>query len=596
MSNNNRTNYRNSKSKRCNSKKTKPYTIKRSNDLEVESKNTNDPNWYNRIPGLTNFVASIPFNVISNLPARVDSANSKASFVNPNICVTYHSLTSPLSATGTTNRDVTVNSITQRLYTLVRRANSGAKNYEPADLFRMIIAMAGVYARINFLMRTYGMANYYAASNRAFPNLLFKAMGIDYDSVKNNMPIMCSRINLLINRASVMKIPSGFPFVFRLATLYQNYFIDSGDLRDTIYIPMPGADGLFDINDAEELVYYVNSQHTGQPVRFPSKVAVTADQLLLDTENYVDRVLSSQDFGIMQGDLEKAFGDTNTIGLVSMPYDFTLPPIYDRTRLTQLRNADITAGLIVDVERPLSDAKYIGFDSKTGKAVGSYVEHERKYTYRHDPNTTNGKWPGNNGGSSTYTVDTRYLALDSDQLTPEWVLEATRLKSRYGVDSITGFRVFQVMPDEYLDALVDTAGQTETRDQLVQAFGTQIMTTWSTSGLEQYVEYCVDVYPNKSTYGNSAGVINDINLIPGRASNCNAVWDYSLLARVFRYLPMQVVRMAYYTRKTDANALREKKGSHDLVLCDAPIIQPITTLQLEQMSIAVWASLFSIDM
>lgn len=291
----------------------------------------NDPAWYASDPQLLRDAAQIPFNWNLGNSFSLHNDYDNKELVVPGIC----SIVLQPSIGVAENATSPVNVAAQAIYSYVRHANSGSRNYDAPDLMLYLTAMTSVYSYISFLTRSYAVALLYSSTNRYVPKSLFEAVGngsINYDKISKNLANFRYGINLLINKASAFAVPANMPIYLRSAFLYRDVYIEGTSPKNQMYCFAPKGfyqfrEHIKDVDDgAGHLVVNV----------LPGNMDV--DQLIDYGNSLIDPLLNSTNIGLIYGDILKAYG-SNTIKLSSIPEVVGFTPQTDIGVLEQIHNA-----------------------------------------------------------------------------------------------------------------------------------------------------------------------------------------------------------------------------------------------------------------
>lgn len=307
---------------------------------------TNDVKWYSNHPDLLNSVSHFLFDwPIGNLIAE----RTQGKLVEETEWFTQDSRYTNVPGVlgiwlkpslGYSNDTTSaLNLAATQLYTFVRHLNSGSANYDPNDLMLYIPAMASVYAMINFCERLYGTAQLYTQLNKYYPEAVFAAQYIDYNSVAMNLADFRYRLNLLIAKASSFAVPASIDYFKRQAFNFAGLYTEGDSIKDQTYLFIPHGVYVFgkDADGAGML------KMTRTPMAVPLDEGgdlVTANQLFDFIDNMINLLLAEEDFGIMNGDVLKAYGKDGILTLSFMPDNYTVFPVYDSNVLEQIRNSN----------------------------------------------------------------------------------------------------------------------------------------------------------------------------------------------------------------------------------------------------------------
>jgi len=292
----------------------------------------NDPAWYAKNPQLMKDAASLAFSNILGLPLRnltngIPYTDMDAYPTVPGIC-TLDYVTTPGIATGDSDA---INVAAFNLYSYVRHMNSGHSNYEAPDLMMYIMAMDEAYKYWSHLVRIYGIARLYSQQNRYYPKAMLRALGVDVNDIIRNLCNLRGYINYTRSRLLSMCVPSIFPFIERHMWLQKRIYRDSESPKAQSYMFISTKYRTFVEATGGTPAYLATTQ-------FPN-TSMTYSDLLTVMENIINPIVGSEDFGIMSGDIKKAFGLDNVYNIEEVPEDYVVESVYDREVLSQIENA-----------------------------------------------------------------------------------------------------------------------------------------------------------------------------------------------------------------------------------------------------------------
>lgn len=307
-----------------------------------------------------------------------------------------------------------INQLAMKLYVFVRHQNSGHANYEFADLFQALYSILSVNGIYGTLTRLYGTMLQYSVMNKYKAETLVKAQGFDYASFATHIPDLYSLIERLRSAFDTFPIPKKLPVADRQLWMTANVFKDTEDEKSPLwlfvqdyYYPVPNIDG-------EQIL-----SQTPWNGSMGSADDGTAD--FEDVENFVDDIISSfsehEDYGIIFGDILKAYGRENCAVLAKIPEDYTVSEVLDPNANLQLKNASV-----LDYN-PTNGLAKLYQDSDT---------HRLKFEFRV-------QWSdGPSVNSMVVPGDHTMLAFPKKDITPGDMLVATRLCSRWTTSIPTG--------------------------------------------------------------------------------------------------------------------------------------------------------------
>ena len=434
----------------------KPNTRYRKDDSdaqgEIESRGRagNHISWYVPDPNLLADSASIPFSYRTGDDLRVGltyqatppegginlaerpyiMSGVAAAYFTP----TYGDLSDSRSAGNVASTAV---------YSWIRHANSGSRNYDHVDLMLYMLAMDSVYMGILTLQRMVAAAMTYNRWSTYIPEALSTALGCgNFSELISNLPEARSRINAMILKATTLAVPQTFSIFDRHAYMCSSVYMDEPNDRAQYYVYVPRKLWKFTIgaNSAGEL----------RAVDFcKPKPDANWRRLFSIVEECLNALYGDEDAGIMSGDILKAYGEGQLVRLATMPQDVTLIPIYDHDMLVQFHNAVpwgdvigyntstevVAAPAIVQNNSDLTQGPFLVNQFKTD---GAFITPKTTT----DPYITVG-WP-----------------LDlHNEITPENVMLGTRLSTRVVLRSVDG----------------GTSGNTSVLDSYNSAFASEIV-------------------------------------------------------------------------------------------------------------------------
>lgn len=301
----------------------------------------NDPSWY--IPTDQNLkdVASFSYNFpagrdngrFENLTQVEDSTLIWYKVRHANFVPGIASLKLIPAVGEAIDETSSVNIAAINMYSAIRRANSGAKNYDAPDLMSVVLAVGQVYSMMSWLYRLYGYCNVFSTQNTYLPQALVEANGVDYTSIMNNMSDFRGRLNRLALQVNAINVPKGLPIFDRWFHIYEKCYADSTTPQAQIYQAVPA--GFFRRDDTTGELKLVD------PLDMAAGELVTYEELIIFATDMVNALLYSEDVGTISGDVLKAFGDGGVYRLPIIPEDYSvIPTVSDEIR-SQFENAVI---------------------------------------------------------------------------------------------------------------------------------------------------------------------------------------------------------------------------------------------------------------
>lgn len=292
---------------------------------------TNDPSWYNQDSSLARDSASIPFSYVVGNPVHL--GNDGIPWNRPGIMKLY--LTPTIGEASVPNSPINIAATAN--YSFIRHANSGHANYDAPDLMLYEIALASAYSYLNYLQRIYGLVTLYSTSNRYYPKALLQSDFVDFDDINNNLANFRYGINVFINKLAAFAVQGDMPYFKRQAFLYSNIYTQGDSAKSSLYYYTPYAFYQYALNtDGAGMLKLVLMATPTDTVKYPKTV-----KYLLDfANNLIDPILSSEDMGIMSGDILRAYGN-NILKVAPIPEYYPLVPVADLAVIEQMQNATV---------------------------------------------------------------------------------------------------------------------------------------------------------------------------------------------------------------------------------------------------------------
>lgn len=305
-----------------------------------ERKFSNDPSWYTSNAAIAQAAANMPFNIPAGSDFQIlgDTADDALSDDMNKSSATAGALVYDIAPAFGQYADVAspLNIASQALYSYVRHANSGSRNYDAPDLMTYVLAMTQVYSYINWMQRVYGAMTRYSTENRYFGEQLINAMHVNYHDLLGQMANFAFYINMLITKAAAFAVPESISLFKRQAFLYRDIFIESTSIKDQLYLYNPI--GFYMYNPE------ITPDHPTATLDFHTLTAddhyMTLSDIIAYGNNLIQPLLDSEDIGIASGDILKAYGN-NILHMVTFDQSYSIAPIYDSTILEQFKNATI---------------------------------------------------------------------------------------------------------------------------------------------------------------------------------------------------------------------------------------------------------------
>lgn len=325
--------------------------------LKSSSRSKNDPRWYGANPSLVRDAASFPFShpvgtrlsFHLDIPTGVTTQSSISRFTSvPGAIIMLYA---PVLG-GSTDAVSPINVAARALYSYVRHANSGARNYDSPDLMLYVYGMKDVYAYYASMVRLYGMMRLFTFYNRYLPKAIIEEMGWNYTDLASELADFRYYINLYAAKANALGVPANMTAVTRQTWLNQTVFTDSSNAKAQLYLWQQAF--YYQYVEAVEGPNYLKAV-TGPEIG-SEQISTTLATLRAFGDALLEPMLQSEDINIMSGDIIKAYGAENLYTLSPITEDYTTIPTYSAEVLSQIENSFfIPTGKIPDITQAISD-------------------------------------------------------------------------------------------------------------------------------------------------------------------------------------------------------------------------------------------------
>lgn len=425
----------------------------------------NDPAWYNLNKQMVVDAASISFKTPLMGKLVSDSLDITNCDVTRGSVVAFGTIPSigighsgAISAPSTPSNFATL--CAQNIYAWVRHANSGASNYEPADLMMYLFAMDAAYSFYAWGRSIYRLANSFSGDNLTLIKDLAVAMNIDVDDFRANIADFRWYLNSTATRLNALAVPSKFPYFNRHIWMFSNLFKDDDTSKSTVYAFYPEKIGVFEPTSGR--IQYL------APTQLLVSGNWTKDKFVSVMDKILTNLLAVEDIGIINGDIRKAYG-TDLFIVEETPVDDYIEPIYSAEVLSQISSATLVGSIKNDT---CDICQYLGTIYQ-----GTYVATGTPTVSQYYPQITI-------GDGSQYYRRSFFVNLYKDNPSPDDVMVATRLMAEYGYSTEaqkttrlvvgTGSEFITTATIVYYSGLTSSASKTSIYDY-ASRFGTVAM-------------------------------------------------------------------------------------------------------------------------
>lgn len=313
-----------------------------SKKVNMYQTNTNDWRWYAQSEQLLKDVASYSYGYALGskfklIEPNVNFPEASNPAQNANHCALPGILSVRLvpSVGYSDNPNSPINLCARNLYTFIRAANSGAKNYDSTDLMLYLVCMDSAYSYLAWMKRLYGIISVTNMENRYYPWAVTHAAGGNYSDLRLHLADFRAYINMFALRLASLCIPSHMSYLRRHQWIYEGIYLDDTAGKSQSYCFTPEGFHIFGLD----------KDRAGQAV-FTSFDAFGMDGTYDAIVRYGSAILNpilnnegEEDFNLIAGDILKAYGESGVYRAEMIGETYTVIPTYDINALGQIQNA-----------------------------------------------------------------------------------------------------------------------------------------------------------------------------------------------------------------------------------------------------------------
>lgn len=454
----------------------------------------NDWRWYAASPQLIIDYASYPFGTPVGSKTWTQSTLDRTAV--PGVMVLGF-----VPSVGKADSEVDpINVAMRKLYSFVRYQNSGAKNYDAPDLMLYMLAVDSCYMYLAWMKRIYGVAlKDYTPFNRYYPGTIVQGMGVNFQDVVSNIVKLRGYINQYAFKLTQLFIPNSMSFMARHSWMCEGIYTDSTSSKAQTYLFNPEAyyQFTYDTSGAGKCQYLYVSQN------------MTVEDVISYGEQLLGPLIANEDFGIMSGDILKAFGEGGIVKPAPISEDYQVLPVYDQEVLSQIENATILNGTISST----------GVTQATDVGTGYLISSSNFNLELDIPFDLGLKDATSYNQLITNLMDamgsSRLINFHHDSVTPADVMVATRLTN---ILSTVGVPTFSASQNQiWIPATCETFGTEVVTRCRVYGFGTPVNSTNYGMMVDKYPLLLTNIYSTQteSTVNSLYNMLNYNRLIAG---------------------------------------------------------------------------------
>lgn len=408
----------------------------------------NDWRWYAQTPQLVKDNASFPFGDPLGLPIQWNSPVAQLK----NIAVPGVMVYTFVPCIGYADSENSpINVASRRLYSFVVHANSRNPSYDAADLMLYYVCVDSALMFLETLKRLYGVMLDYTIYNRYYPKALVSAMGFSFGNIEEHLNDLRGYINQYAVKLNQLWIPNSLSYSARHAWMVSGLYVDStAEKAQTV---MYAAQAYYQ--------FTLDSEGKGSAKLQNFYGNKGYEDIVAFGNGLLNAMIPNQDFGIMSGDILKAFGAASIVSITGIGESYQVLPVYNKEVLMQMENATIfDNGLVLGSENGV----YADITQNANVGAGYLISKPRVPVGVKSPFIIqeNNRLNAVLGASAPYFSDQLINMHGQEYTTPEMVMVATRLTNILSQDYVAPWTTQSYTnPTSYtysFSAYVPTAG------------------------------------------------------------------------------------------------------------------------------------------
>ena len=293
----------------------------------------NDPSWYNLDKQLVKDVASVAYG--QPLGSLVRSYTTQGDVTKFPGIMSIHFIPT-IGITGKTDT-TPINVAAKNIYGFVRYANSGARNYEAVDLMLYLLAIDSAITQLQFAKTLYSVALTAKGENwfygKAMLSQLLGGNSAGAEDILNNLSQFRTAINTFAVQLNSFYVPNTMPIYQRHAWIVSNIFKDHEVKKSQTYHFIPEVYYTYDDVNGKLIPSFTPYSSLG--------VNPTVANIIAMFNSIITAFTTSEDIGIMSGDILKAYGNDGVFFFDSITEDYHVEATYSPEVLSQINAATL---------------------------------------------------------------------------------------------------------------------------------------------------------------------------------------------------------------------------------------------------------------
>nr|AVX53443.1 putative capsid [Marmot picobirnavirus] len=234
-----------------------------------------------------------------------------------------------------------INRSSIRFYTYLRSNQKASATYDHQDITMMMVALDSAYMYHALMTKVYSVINLFTPANEYYSRTVVAACGFDFDDIRAHLQNFRSYINAFAYSLGQYALPKDLALFDRHRWMCEGLYVDSESTRAQTYLFVP-----------QYFYKYDNTVTTGSQCVATEWISpdsstntiYTYEQARQFGEAILNAISNEEDFAVISGDLYNFYGG-DTYKLPFIDEQYSVLPVYDRTVLSQIENAEIVGVL-----------------------------------------------------------------------------------------------------------------------------------------------------------------------------------------------------------------------------------------------------------
>lgn len=225
-----------------------------------------------------------------------------------------------------------INVAAKQMYDIINSKNSRNPSYDPNDIMIYTIAVAQAWGLHAYVRRICGMYNTFTPMNRYWWRPLAESMGLDPESVQNDITKWRNVANLMALNLNRLAVPSNIPYFKHVYDMCSYIYADAESAKASLFYYSPSAFLRYRYStlEADEGLGMLENYPTPwADISIDAPFPVTPDKIETYFNDLVWHLFNDTDINTMASDIIKAYGIDNCFVLPMIDETYRVEPMYD---------------------------------------------------------------------------------------------------------------------------------------------------------------------------------------------------------------------------------------------------------------------------